>query len=245
MTSPNHEGEQSASPPAQIEARSSEQQSSAVVSAGVLRQTVSEPATTNEQADVIPLPRAAQQDVEPGWSPPEILHDVEAAKSAVDALEPIVPQPFALPNPPAVRGRPFQKGQSGNPLGRPKGSRNRTTLAIEAMMEGEGEAIARKVIQQALAGDAASQRACLERIAPPSRERVVEFELRPIETAADAFGASQDVLDALTAGLITFTQAKEAMDLIDRHVRVLGEAVFEAKIAAAEKSAVASKKGGR
>ena len=31
------------------------------------------------------------------------------------------------------RGRPFQKGESGNPDGRPKGSRNATTLALETL----------------------------------------------------------------------------------------------------------------
>jgi hypothetical protein len=31
------------------------------------------------------------------------------------------------------RGKPFAKGQSGNPLGRPNGSRNRVTLAIDEL----------------------------------------------------------------------------------------------------------------
>jgi hypothetical protein len=30
----------------------------------------------------------------------------------------------------------FQPGQSGNPAGKPKGARNRTTLAIEALIDG-------------------------------------------------------------------------------------------------------------
>ena len=45
----------------------------------------------------------------------------------------------------------FKPGQSGNPAGRPKGSRNRSTLALEAIFEAEAEAITRKAIELALA----------------------------------------------------------------------------------------------
>ena len=31
---------------------------------------------------------------------------------------------------------PFQKGQSGNPAGRPRGSRNRSTILFENLLEG-------------------------------------------------------------------------------------------------------------
>src|ERR1043166_7348172 len=36
-----------------------------------------------------------------------------------------------------ARGRSFEKGRSGNPAGRPKGARNRTTLAAEALSAGQ------------------------------------------------------------------------------------------------------------
>ena len=61
------------------------------------------------------------------------------------------------------RGRPFQKGQSGNPRGKPKGLRSKMTLAIEALFEGEAEALTRKAIEKALGGDIVALR---PRIAP-------------------------------------------------------------------------------
>jgi hypothetical protein len=35
------------------------------------------------------------------------------------------------------RGRPFPKGVSGNPAGRPLGSRHKVTLAVEALLDGQ------------------------------------------------------------------------------------------------------------
>jgi hypothetical protein len=46
----------------------------------------------------------------------------------------------------------FQKGQSGNPAGRPRGSRNKTTVLMQNLLDGEAEEIARKAIEMAKAG---------------------------------------------------------------------------------------------
>ena len=83
------------------------------------------------------------------------------------------------------RGRPFERGQSGNPNGRPKGARNLVTRALEALIEGQGEALGAKAVEKALEGDSTMLRALLSTLVPP-RERTVEFELPKIESAADA-----------------------------------------------------------
>jgi len=75
------------------------------------------------------------------------------------------------------RGRPFEKGQSGNPAGRPPGARHKATVAAEAMLDGEVEALTRKAIELALAGDTTALRLCLDRILPPRCERPTSFEL--------------------------------------------------------------------
>jgi hypothetical protein len=59
-----------------------------------------------------------------------------------------------IPRPPGeVRGRPFQKGQSGNPLGRRVGCRNKTTIAAAALLAVEAEALTRTAVELALLGD--------------------------------------------------------------------------------------------
>src|SRR5271163_1830995 len=87
--------------------------------------------------------------------------------------------------PARVHGRPFEKGRSGNPRGRRYGSRNKATLAAAVLLEGESEALTRKAVELALAGDPTALRLCIERILPPCRERAVKFALPPIESASD------------------------------------------------------------
>ena len=79
----------------------------------------------------------------------------------------------------------FEKGTSGNPNGRPKGSRNRSTLAAEALLDGEAEALTRKVIELALNGDLGAVRLCLERLIPARRSRVIQFDLPETSTVED------------------------------------------------------------
>ena len=110
---------------------------------------------------------------------------------------------------------------SGNPAGRPKGSRNRTTVAVEEILDGEAEAITRKAIEMAKAGDTVALRLCLERIAPPRKERAVRFDLPPIETAADAVRASAALVAAVAAGELTTSQAAELGKLVESFVKAI------------------------
>ena len=55
----------------------------------------------------------------------------------------------------------FKSGQSGNPSGRPKGSLNKSTLATQALLDGEAEALTRKVVELAKEGNPVALRLCL------------------------------------------------------------------------------------
>ncbi|MFI5015830.1 MAG: DUF5681 domain-containing protein, partial [Hyphomicrobiales bacterium] len=119
------------------------------------------------------------------------------------------------------RGRPFQPGQSGNPKGRPKGSRNVTTLMLEALLEGEGEAILGKFIERAMQGDSRAQKACIYRLLPAGRDRRVSFRLPDIATEDDGPKATQALLSAVAAGEISASEASTVMKLLDAHMQML------------------------
>jgi len=103
----------------------------------------------------------------------------------------------------------FTKGQSGNPAGRPRGSRNLATVAVETLLSGEAERLTRKCIELALSGDTVALRLALERICPPRRDRAAAFALRPIHSARDAAEAQSDLADAVSSGIITPAEAAE------------------------------------
>src|SRR3984893_10673279 len=130
-----------------------------------------------------------------------------------------------LQNPPGrARGRPFEKGRSGNPAGRRIGSRNKATSVAAALLEGESEALTRKAVELALAGDPTAMRLCLERILAPCRERTVKFQLPPIESAADIAAAMKAVTSALAGGAITPGEAGTIAAVVDTFVHAIRSA---------------------
>src|SRR5258705_2966054 len=101
------------------------------------------------------------------------------------------------------RGRPFRKGRSGNPSGKAKGTRHKATLAVEALLEGEAEALTRKCIDLAKAGDTTALRLCMERLAPAMKSRAVHLSMPPVDTADDVLKAQASTIRAMSNGHIT------------------------------------------
>jgi len=135
------------------------------------------------------------------------------------------------PKPPEpVRGRPFERGRSGNPIGRRPGCRNKATIAAAAFLEGESEALARKAVELALTGDPTAMRLCLERIMPPCRERSVKFALPSIESAADIALAMKAVTSALADGVITPGEAGRIAAVVDTFVQAIETSDFERRL---------------
>jgi hypothetical protein len=125
---------------------------------------------------------------------------------------------------------PFEPGQSGNPAGKAKGTRNKVTLAIEALLDGEAEALTRKAIEIAKGGDLAALRLCLDRLAPPRKDRLVMFELPTITCAADAVKASAALVTAVAIGDLTPAEAGELGKLIEAYVKALEATDFAARL---------------
>src|SRR5918994_492725 len=118
------------------------------------------------------------------------------------------------------RGR-FQKGQSGNPAGRPKGSRHATTMAMQALLDGEADNLTRKAVEMALTGDTVAMRLCIDRLLPARKDRPIVFELPKMEKVDDVVKASAAIVDAAAAGQITPSEAGEFSKLVEGHYNIL------------------------
>ena len=132
-----------------------------------------------------------------------------------------------------TRGRPFAQG---NP-GRPKGARNKTTLAVEALLDGEAEKITRKVIELASDGDMAAVRLIMDRILPPRKDRHIQFPMPKMETAADAVKASASVIAAVAEGDLTPSEAAELTTMVEAFARTIEVADLGTRLIALEVAA--------
>jgi uncharacterized protein DUF5681 len=124
----------------------------------------------------------------------------------------------------------FKPGHSGNPSGRPKGSRHKTTLAIEQLLDGEAEEITRKAIEKAKDGETAAIRICLDRLAPPRKDRHIEFSVPQMEKASDAAAALAAIIEAAATGELTPSEAGDLVKIIESYAPTLQASDFEERL---------------
>ena len=124
----------------------------------------------------------------------------------------------------------FVRGLSGNPAGRPRGSRNKDTVMVEQMFERFGGALANKAVNMALEGNMAAMRLCVSRIVAPRRKRASDFALPPLRTAADLAPAIAAIAEAVGDGAISTDEAFQLSQIVDAFARALAAGDVEERL---------------
>jgi Family of unknown function (DUF5681) len=119
------------------------------------------------------------------------------------------------------RGRPFARGQSGNPAGKPRGACNKVTVAVESLMGEYGPQVTARVVKRACEGDMAAARLVLERIAPPRRGRAVHLKMPELGDAPSVMNAHAALLRAVAAGKVTPEEAEPVSAMLGAHLKAV------------------------
>lgn len=110
-------------------------------------------------------------------------------------------------------GGRFQPGKSGNPAGRPKGSTNMMTRAMQAKLAGRADEILDRAISLAADGNLHALKLLVPRLLPEVREQPLPLlELPPVSSAEDLPAFADAVLDAVREGIIAPATAGQLMD---------------------------------
>jgi hypothetical protein len=134
----------------------------------------------------------------------------------------------------------FQKGQSGNPAGRPRGAFRPSAILAEAILATDAEAIIRTTIEQAKEGNGVALRICWERMAPlPKRETVI-FDLPPLEKVTDAGAFLAALIAGVSRGDLVPQEASETAKLVDTYLRIVELTDIDARLTELEQAKRAS-----
>lgn len=128
----------------------------------------------------------------------------------------------------------WKPGQSGNPAGKRKGTRNRATLLAIAVMEKDVKAISKVITAAALGGNLHAARMVLDRLVPPARERPVSIELPDTSTAEGIAQAQLVILEAVGKGNLAPSEAATLSGIVDARRKALETQEFEVRLAALE-----------
>jgi hypothetical protein len=104
----------------------------------------------------------------------------------------------------------FTKGQSGNPAGRPPGSRSFQTQLRAALKE-HGEEILEKLIERAKKGEPMSGRFLIERLLPAMKSAPVQV---PLQLEGSPVDQAEQTKDALAEGMLTLDEARTLLDAL-------------------------------
>ena len=124
----------------------------------------------------------------------------------------------------------WKKGESGNPAGKPPGSRHKVTLAVERLLDGEGEELTRKAIELAKEGDLTALRLCLERICPPRKSRPIAIDLPDVKTCEGVSQAQAAIVQSVGEGELTPDEGQVLSNILESRRKSIETADHEHRL---------------
>ena len=103
-------------------------------------------------------------------------------------------------------------------------------------MQGEAEALTRKAVELALAGDPTALRLCLDRLIAPHRELLVPFALPPMRRPADLATAMEAITAAVARGVLAPAETAELGKVVDTFANAIEVRDFVSRLRALEDS---------
>ena len=116
----------------------------------------------------------------------------------------------------------WSPGVSGNPAGRPIGSRNKSTVYLEELLRSRQEALVEKAIELALdKNDPVALRLCIERLLPALKERRIELPLPVVNDCKQAAAAGAAILTGIGEGQITPGEGAVLAEIVEKQRQLI------------------------
>jgi hypothetical protein len=135
-----------------------------------------------------------------------------------------------------ARGQ-FVKGARGNPRGKPRGARHRTTIIAETILAKRSRELLERAVEAAL-GDRGGPtlRALLPFIVAPHTARPLVFELPPLDAPSDAKRAMDAIAVGLREGRLTESETSTLAAVVGKFIDAMKIVDVEARLLALEAS---------
>jgi hypothetical protein len=123
----------------------------------------------------------------------------------------------------------FQPGNRHG-RGRPSGSRNKASIALDKMLADDGADVVRAVLAAAKSGDMLAARLVLDRIVPVRKGRSIQLDLPTIESATDVLTALSLTVAAMADGEITPDEAAVVAGVLETKRKAIETVELEARL---------------
>lgn len=120
----------------------------------------------------------------------------------------------------------FQAGQSGNPSGKPVGSKDKRT-ALRELLNPHAPALVEKAVQKALEGDTSALKLCLDRCIAPLRSTTGSVA---IESGGSLPERGQKTLDAIYTGEIDALTGSALLGALADQAKLVEMTEFEERL---------------